>query len=179
MARAYVAEALLALDALYRLGFVHRDVKPEQLVVSAATGHLLLCDFDLAGPEPEGDPDEEDGTAPVDEDARAEARGTLEYAAPEVLQGLPHLSRADRWQACVLLYELLHGRSPFAAGHAERVVYNITMARLELDRELGLSDECAQLLRCSLRRSVARGTSPPRVDPRTRLGAKGYELKAQ
>src|SRR5882757_6246618 len=46
-ARFYVAEILLALEKLHRVGIVHRDVKPENILIGD-DGHIVLADFGLA-----------------------------------------------------------------------------------------------------------------------------------
>ena len=47
MARFYLAECVLAVEAVHRLGFIHRDVKPDNILLDAE-GHLKLTDFGLA-----------------------------------------------------------------------------------------------------------------------------------
>ncbi|CUS12194.1 unnamed protein product [Tuber aestivum] len=48
MARFYVAEMVLCIEEVHKLGFIHRDVKPEDNFCITASGHLKICDFGLA-----------------------------------------------------------------------------------------------------------------------------------
>lgn len=109
---ALVADVLAGLAAVHDAGLVHRDVKPENiLVVAGPPRRFLLGDTGIAticgG----------DGTdLPV-------ATGSPEYLAPEVVAGGQPGPAADLYAAGVVLYELLAGRTPFAGGHPAAVLY--------------------------------------------------------
>src|SRR5437762_1024900 len=94
----HVAEIARALGYLHRLGIVHGDVKPQNAVLAGppAGRRALLVDLGLAGVQPA-------------------ARGSLEYAAPEVLEGAPPDAASDLYSLGVMLHELLSGANPFAA----------------------------------------------------------------
>src|SRR5712671_515976 len=94
----HVAEVARALGYLHRRGIVHADVKPQNAVLAGPAGsrRTLLVDLGLAGTE-------------------GAARGTLEYAAPEVLQGTAPDAASDLYSLGVTLHELLSGTNPFAA----------------------------------------------------------------
>ncbi len=123
-ARHYAAEMALAIDYMHRHArFAHGDVKPENVLVDEpGTGHVALCDFDLAVPVDEkddagvfvGDARAERGGA----DERASARervvfGTEEYLAPETIEGHPRAPASDWWAFAIAVYEMTHGRTPF------------------------------------------------------------------
>jgi serine/threonine protein kinase len=98
---AVLREAALALAAVHRRGWVHRDVKPAHFLLRA-DGNVMLCDFGSAC------------RAGTRENIGAPAViGTPRYAAPEQLQGAAARATADVYSLGVCAFELLAGRAPF------------------------------------------------------------------
>jgi CRP-like cAMP-binding protein len=96
------------LDSVHAAGYVHRDVKPSNILLRA-DGTPVLTDFGLVTPR-----------AGMEKGSRLTASnvvpGTADYLAPEIIAGLPIDGRADLYALGVVLYEMLTGFVPFA-GH--------------------------------------------------------------
>jgi eukaryotic-like serine/threonine-protein kinase len=98
--------SLLGLAAAHARGVVHRDYKPENVLIDGA-GASKLTDFGIAARA--GD--------------RAMAAGTLAYAPPEQFGGGPASPSGDVYAATATFYECLTGHPPFSGDSAERLLY--------------------------------------------------------
>src|SRR5262249_52344925 len=103
-------------------GIVHRDLKPANILVSKSGVKVL--DFGLA---------QRDEAAPVSDatvtmSAGGMIAGTLQYMAPEQLQGKPADRRSDIFSFGLVLYEMLTGRPAFEADDAASLITKIMSA---------------------------------------------------
>lgn len=123
VARLYTAEIVSAISYLHGLGIMHRDLKvshispnlnpdapnltltlqPENCLITT-DGHVKITDFGLAKGNIH------------DEDERSNSFiGTMEYMAPEIVDGKGHTKSVDWWSTGILLFEMLCGVPPFKA----------------------------------------------------------------
>jgi serine/threonine-protein kinase len=115
LAPAQAADVLLptlaALDHAHRQGIVHRDTKPENIMITRE-GVVKVADFGLARAYADAQITEA-GTV----------TGTVQYLAPEQLQGEPADPRTDLYALGVVAYELLTGRLPFTGETPMAIAY--------------------------------------------------------
>lgn len=133
----YMAEMVLALEHLHRnLGVIYRDLKPENCLLDAE-GHLLLTDFGLS-------------KVSVDENDRCNSvLGTVEYMAPEVVQGHKYGMAVDWWSFGALGFDLLTGSPPFVSNNNAKIQEKILKQKVVMPYYLSLDskDLLTRLLR--------------------------------
>lgn len=120
----YAGQILEALEAAHRKGIVHRDLKPANVMVSK-TGVKLL-DFGLA--QVKAPATANDQTATMALSTEGAIAGTLQYMAPEQLQGKPADGRSDIFAFGLTFYEMLTGRRAFDGDNAASVISAIMTA---------------------------------------------------
>ncbi|MER6104291.1 serine/threonine-protein kinase [Streptomyces sp. NPDC001832] len=137
---AIIADVADGLAAAHAAGVVHRDVKPENILLDmegplgpGGSHPALLTDFGVA--------------KLIDTPRRTKASkiiGTPDYLAPEIVEGLPPRAAVDIYALATVLYELLAGFTPFGGGHPGAVLRrHVTETVVPLP---GIPDELWRLL---------------------------------
>ncbi|XP_030377944.1 rho-associated protein kinase 1 isoform X1 [Scaptodrosophila lebanonensis] len=157
----YTMEVVLALDTIHNMGFVHRDVKPDNMLLDRY-GHLKLADF---------------GTCmrmgANGQVVSSNAVGTPDYISPEVLQSQgvdnEYGRECDWWSVGIFLYEMLFSETPFYADSLVGTYGKIMDHKnsLSFPAEVEISENAKALIRAFL------------TDRTQRLGRYGIdEIKA-
>jgi eukaryotic-like serine/threonine-protein kinase len=110
---------LAALDHAHGHGIVHRDVKPENILISRE-GVVKVADFGLARAFAEASISLAEGTV----------TGTVQYLAPEQIQGQPADPRTDLYALGVVLFEVLVGHAPFSGETSLAIAYRHLQERV-------------------------------------------------
>ncbi len=108
---AVMEQVLSGLAAAHRLGLVHRDVKPENVLISR-TGEVKVADFGLVTASAQAAPS-----------AAGMIMGTVAYLSPEQVATGSADARSDVYAAGIMLYELLTGAPPYSGDTAISVAY--------------------------------------------------------
>ncbi|XP_063683665.1 rho-associated protein kinase 2-like isoform X2 [Bolinopsis microptera] len=140
-AKFYTAELIAALNVVHELGFIHRDVKPDNMLLDVR-GHMKLADF---------------GTCMrVDEDGlirSSTAVGTPDYISPEVLTSQNadgvYGKECDWWSVGIFLYEMMVGECPFFSESLVGTYSNIMdhEKTLAFPDDVVMSPSCIDLIR--------------------------------
>ena len=142
-------QAAGALQAAHERGLVHRDIKPGNILITAA-GTVKLTDFGIARAV---------DAAPVTRHGMV--MGTAHYIAPEQAAGHEAGSAGDVYSLAVVAYECLAGRRPFLADNA------VTVAMMHIhDRPPPLPPDVPAAVRALIEAALAK-------DPRQRYGSGG------
>ena len=133
----YFIQVASAIYFLHEHGYAHRDIKPENILLDGKGG-IKLCDFGWCVNVTKGE--------------RTTFCGTYEYMAPEMINDEFYDKGIDIWSLGVLLYEMIHGYSPF---RAHKFVKDAKAAQVEIFMNIknnnytinkNISEECIDLI---------------------------------
>lgn len=117
-------QAASALVAAHAAGIVHRDIKPDNIMLRA-DGYVKVLDFGLAKLNKEQTTDPEASTRALVKTDPGMVMGTASYMSPEQARGLPVDARTDVWSLGAVIYELVTGRTPFAGATVSDMIASI------------------------------------------------------
>ena len=125
-AKFYLAELILSIESIHKLDCIHRDIKPDNILIDS-TGHIKLSDFGLAKISEkifENRYDINSNTI-YHHNKNYSCVGTAYYVAPEVLNKKGYGPEIDWWSAGIIFYEMLIGYAPFCSEDTSEVCYKV------------------------------------------------------
>ena len=171
-AKFYLAELVLSIESIHKLDCIHRDIKPDNILIDA-TGHIKLSDFGLAKISEkifENRLDLNSNTI-YHHNKNYSCVGTAYYVAPEVLKKTGYGPEIDWWSAGIIFYEMLVGYAPFCSKDTSEVCYKVVNWKkyLKIPSKLKLSSEAKdlinKLINCSNKRLGKNGAEEIKKHP--------------
>jgi DNA-binding CsgD family transcriptional regulator/predicted Ser/Thr protein kinase len=120
------------LAAAHAVGIVHRDFKPDNVMIGR-DGSVRVLDFGLAravADEPRSFGEAASGALASSLSGSAGLLGTPAFMAPEQFLGLPALPQTDQFSFCVVLYRALYGEAPFPGESIESIAESVIKGRV-------------------------------------------------
>ena len=149
-ARFYIAELILSIESIHKLDCIHRDIKPDNILIDK-TGHIKLSDFGLAKISEKLF--EQNNIKYSNDNANKHERnyscvGTAYYVAPEVLTKSGYGPEIDWWSVGVIFFEMLAGYAPFCSKETSEVCHKILNWEkyLKIPSKIKISPEAEDLI---------------------------------
>ncbi|KAF9162459.1 hypothetical protein DFQ26_003546 [Actinomortierella ambigua] len=144
--RFWICELASAVAHLHSLGIVHRDIKPDNVLLDEH-GHVHLTDFNIGC------------KLTLEKPVLTSQSGTVAYMAPEVFKGSGYGISVDWWAVGIIFYEALYQKRPFQTENIADLKKAIQYHTIEYPDKEGISRDCVAAIRGFLNR-----------DPNERLG---------
>ena len=172
-ARFYIAELILAIESIHKLDCIHRDIKPDNILIDK-TGHIKLTDFGLAKISEKLFEKDNNNSFVYNNSNENDVNkheknyscvGTAYYVAPEVLSKVGYGPEIDWWSVGVIFFEMLAGYAPFCSKETSEVCHKILNWKkyLKFPSKIKISREAEDL--------IAKLINNPNI----RLGVNGAE----
>jgi len=168
----YIAELVLAVETIHKMNYVHRDIKPDNIILDK-NGHIKLTDFGLckpfengyAFPEVQAYRSRSEKTVVERETQTQQERinqyhsirknreyaystvGSPGYIAPEVLLKKGYRFECDWWSVGIIMYEMIYGYIPFYDKNPIKMCEKIVRFKTFLDFPKTISNEAIDLLK--------------------------------
>ena len=149
-ARFYTAELILAVDSIHKLDCIHRDIKPDNILIDK-NGHIKLSDFGLAKVSDnihKNFINNKFNNNKLTHQKNYSCVGTAYYVAPEVLNKTGYGKDIDWWSVGVIFFEMLIGYAPFCSEETKEVCYKVLNWKkyLKIPDDFTLSEEAEDLI---------------------------------
>ena len=150
-ARFYICEIILAIDSIHELNCIHRDIKPDNILIGK-DGHIKLTDFGLAKISDkvfkEDIIDYNVDKKKIKHKRNYSCVGTAYYVAPEVILKKGYGKEIDWWSLGVILFEMVAGYAPFCSQNTKDVCYKVTHFNkyLKFPSKCKVSEACKDLI---------------------------------
>ena len=141
-AQHFMRDLALGLEFIWSKHLIHRDLKPQNLLLSAndERASLKIADFGFA--------------RHLEAAAMAETLcGSPLYMAPEILSFKKYDAKADIWSVGTVLFEMIVGHPPFGGADHKQLLQNIKQSELRIPPDIKTSPACLALLQQLLRRN--------------------------
>ena len=134
----YFSQIISALKYLYNLKILHRDLKPQNILLDS-NNSIKLTDFDFA-------------KITNDDNLFKTICGTPLYMAPEIIKYKKYNNKSDLWSLGVILFQMITGKHPYKAKTHFELVKKIESDHIIIPKKFNISKECFNLIHSLLQK---------------------------